>query len=482
MSMDPLTLATLTPQPLWVAWQLEDVPNRKASKIPYVPDGGKALADTPATWGSRSAAEKRAAALPKPYGLGGVGLELSSLGDGRSLGGIDLDTCRNPDAGTLESWAEDVVAVFDTYGEVSPSGTGAKLFFTYDSAALADFQVVMAGAKFGKQFTRGGGEHPPAIELHLGNRYFTVTDNILPASTPQLRHVEASRILRLIYSVHVRTRKLRTSETPLIPRATRQLIFGFSSGRSIQTDGPAFARNTAEGAKAGAGKASGSSDRSRSAAAFRVGKRAVADGGTFDAMCDALRRDPETADWMRQKGTANNFREARRIFDKAKEAGPLIRVVAGELHHAATAGEAAICTALLPIFQRGNALMRPVVQEMPATRGRMTLSAALLEITPPGLIDALCGVATWEKYDGRAEDWVRINPPATVAQTILSRAGMWTLPKIVGVITTPTIRPDGSILSAPGYDAATRLYQGSTQHSCCEPQSSGGRRSSDAQE
>ena len=36
-----------------------------------------------------------------------------------------------------------------------------------------------------------------------------------------------------LYSVHVRTRKLRTSETPLIPRATRQLIFGFSSGRSI---------------------------------------------------------------------------------------------------------------------------------------------------------------------------------------------------------------------------------------------------------
>ena len=31
----------------------------------------------------------------------------------------------------------------------------------------------------------------------------------------------------------MRTRKLRTSETPLIPRATRQLIFGFSSGRSI---------------------------------------------------------------------------------------------------------------------------------------------------------------------------------------------------------------------------------------------------------
>jgi putative DNA primase/helicase len=32
------------------------------------------------------------------------------------------------------------------------------------------------------------------------------------------------------------------------------------------------------------------------------------------------------------------------------------------------------------------------------------------------------------------------------------------LPSIAGVITTPTMRPDGSILSAPGYDPITRLF------------------------
>ncbi len=37
-----------------------------------------------------------------------------------------------------------------------------------------------------------------------------------------------------LYSVHVRTRKLRTSEMPLISGSTRQSIFGFSRGRSIE--------------------------------------------------------------------------------------------------------------------------------------------------------------------------------------------------------------------------------------------------------
>jgi len=34
-------------------------------------------------------------------------------------------------------------------------------------------------------------------------------------------------------------------------------------------------------------------------------------------------------------------------------------------------------------------------------------------------------------------------------------APQWPVPPIVGVIETPTMRPDGSILDVPGYDAAT---------------------------
>jgi putative DNA primase/helicase len=182
------------------------------------------------------------------------------------------------------------------------------------------------------------------------------------------------------------------------------------------------------------------------------------DGATFDHMCDLLRSNPDTAEWMREKGDANGQREARRIFEKAQATGPLIRVVPGELHKTASAAEAAIIGAGIPIMQRGQMLVRPIMQEVPATKGRMTLSASFAEMNVHSFVDVMCGCATWEKFDARTEDWVRINPPKNVADTIMSRVGAWTFPKVVGVITTPTIRPDGTILSAPGYDPATRLY------------------------
>ena len=60
-----------------------------------------------------------------------------------------------------------------------------------------------------------------------------VVDRVFRSPPVNEEGLSLCRRLGILYSVHVRTRKLRTSETPLIPRATRQLIFGFSSGRSI---------------------------------------------------------------------------------------------------------------------------------------------------------------------------------------------------------------------------------------------------------
>jgi primase-polymerase (primpol)-like protein len=42
--------------------------------------------------------------------------------------GVDLDYCLCPDTGKLESWAAAIVAKLGSYAEVSPSGTGVKVF------------------------------------------------------------------------------------------------------------------------------------------------------------------------------------------------------------------------------------------------------------------------------------------------------------------------------------------------------------------
>jgi putative DNA primase/helicase len=66
--------------------------------------------------------------------------------------------------------------------------------------------------------------------------------------------------------------------------------------------------------------------------------------------------------------------------------------------------------------------------------------------------------ASWTRYVTSTKRHRPIDPPSAVAAIVLSRAGLWRVPGIVGVLTTPTLRRDGSILAAPGYDPATRLY------------------------
>ncbi|NPV61327.1 MAG: hypothetical protein HPY61_01630 [Methanotrichaceae archaeon] len=70
--------------------------------------------------------------------------------------------------------------------------------------------------------------------------------------------------------------------------------------------------------------------------------------------------------------------------------------------------------------------------------------------------------AGFVKYDGEDDNgkpkFVKVRPPLDVARDVLS-LGSWSgFPGIEGVIETPTIRLDGSILAVPGYDEATRLY------------------------
>jgi hypothetical protein len=111
-----------------------------------------------------------------PGTVKGVGVMLGE-GEGEAgwIAGIDLDTCRDPTTGAIQPWALDVLRRFNTYSEVSPSGTGVKLFPQIDRADIAALRKVM-GTEHGRAWKRANGKaHPPAIELHISNRYFAVT-------------------------------------------------------------------------------------------------------------------------------------------------------------------------------------------------------------------------------------------------------------------------------------------------------------------
>lgn len=137
---------------------------------------------------------------------------------------------------------------------------------------------------------------------------------------------------------------------------------------------------------------------------------------------------------------------------------PTIRVVAGELPRIVNEAEAALIGSGLAVFSRAGALVRPILDTVPAAHGRMTKVAKFRELCPDTIVDILSRVASFERFDKRSDEWVTIDPPAKAAAVLLAREGEWRINRAVGIITTPTLRPDGTVLSTPGYDPTTRLY------------------------
>jgi hypothetical protein len=314
---DPVTLETLAAEPCWVAWQAEGRGN-DVTKVPYIDVGRKAQANR-GPWLTRADAEKVAAELPKPHRTGGVGIEFFASDDGRALGGVDLDACRDPASGAIEGWALAIIEGLDSYTEISPSGTGAKVFLTYVDAELARLQDSMA-TKWGKQFKRGAGKHPPAIELHLGNRYFAVTDQILSGMPHEFRLINVETLLDIIQRIG--------------PEFAGKVD---SKGGKAEADSPGAdnpppdydAANpellerikTSCGlkswlAKRWAGDWSGIKDQSGSGRAFALGRALKRAGFSFEDMAAALHLHRDTREWAASKGDANQQRELHRIWDK----------------------------------------------------------------------------------------------------------------------------------------------------------------------
>ena len=129
---------------------------------------------------------------------------------------------------------------------------------------------------------------------------------------------------------------------------------------------------------------------------------------------------------------------------------PTIRVMAGEMNRVVDAAERELAQSRRH-YQRGGLIVTVVTD--PGTR-----ETRVQEITPPALVRALAGAATWERFDGRSEDWVRADPPARHATVLFDATSYPHLPVLNGLARQPYLRPDGSLMTAAGYDTATGLF------------------------
>lgn len=145
--------ASLTSKPRWVCWRyvLKSRKNGNAqwTKIPYQPNGREARTNDSKTWSDYETCQNA-------YLLGefdGLGFVLSD-----EVTGIDLDDCIDSVTGEMSVEAKEVLSRVEGYAEISPSGTGLKIF------TISNLDASHAA---------------PGYEIYFGARYFTATGNRL---------------------------------------------------------------------------------------------------------------------------------------------------------------------------------------------------------------------------------------------------------------------------------------------------------------
>lgn len=134
-----------------------------------------------------------------------------------------------------------------------------------------------------------------------------------------------------------------------------------------------------------------------------------------------------------------------------------ITVIAGRRHIAADLGLQALVNADVQFFQRDKQLVRCTVSKAKASDGSVVEVPAIIPVTNAIVARELGKAAEWQRYNTKGK-LLTCDPPREVVEQIAAMQGYWPFPPLAGVTGTQTLRPDGSILSEPGYDHATGLF------------------------
>ena len=129
----------------------------------------------------------------------------------------------------------------------------------------------------------------------------------------------------------------------------------------------------------------------------------------------------------------------------------LIRVVTGDLHRVIDAAENELAKRGRH-YQAGGLIVS-------VSTDPISGDPSIVPTNTPALTRELSVAATWEKYDGRAEDWVRCDPPARHVGILFDAKNFRYLPPLVGVARQPYFREsDGELITRPGYDKLAQRF------------------------
>jgi len=132
---------------------------------------------------------------------GGLGFIFTNDDD---IGGIDLDGCRDPNTEEITSWAKEIIEKFSSYAEISPSGTGIKIY-ARGAPDKVNPNIIDMSIGF-------GGKNPQ-VEVYVTGRYFAVTGNHLSGTPKEIQNT--SEAWSWIVEKLKRDSKNRTKKQPI---------------------------------------------------------------------------------------------------------------------------------------------------------------------------------------------------------------------------------------------------------------------------
>jgi putative DNA primase/helicase len=128
----PRALTPLIERPQWCIWRWTQLPNGKWQKPPFMVTQPERHASTkdPSTWTDYGAA---LAAAQAGHGNGITYI----LTETDPFAAVDIDNCRDAKTHSIDVWAQNFLDVGrHSYSEVTPSGTGCRIWGLADGATL----------------------------------------------------------------------------------------------------------------------------------------------------------------------------------------------------------------------------------------------------------------------------------------------------------------------------------------------------------
>ncbi len=200
----------------WVLWKFEwDTKRATWLKVPYYVGGGRRAGDQ---GGDRD--RQRLATLPviraaferkqgQPDAWSGIGFGFLP-GDG--LIGIDLDKQVDPATGEMSERCKKIISAFNTFTEISPSGTGVHLYV--------------------RGHTHTAKSNDIGVEMFCEKQYFTVTGKHVPGTPLTVADADESAIRRMHVTIQEAKDKHKLPPKPVQPA---QQVAGVVAG--TQRDG-----------------------------------------------------------------------------------------------------------------------------------------------------------------------------------------------------------------------------------------------------